>query len=555
MAEVEKIWLESYPEGVPAQVILSEGPQTLVEAFKKTCLKYSNRPAYENLGSVLTYQQIYDRSIRFAVYLQKKLKIKKGTRVAIMLPNLLQYPIALFGILLAGAVVVNVNPLYTPTELSHQLKDADAKAIIVLSNFAHVLEKALPNTAIEHIIVTDVGDSLPFFKKILVNFVVKTLQKRVPTYSLPGAHLFGDIFSRNDSMALDPVDIVSEDIAFLQYTGGTTGIAKGAVLTHKNLLANMLQVKAWVKNLLRSENEIMVAALPLYHILSLTVNFLNFFICGGLSLLITNPRDMKDFIRTLKKYPFTIITGVNTLFNGLLNQPEFSKLDFSKLHISLGGGMAVQQTVAERWQKVTGKALSEGYGLTEASPVVTVNPLGLDHFTGSIGLPLPSTEISIRDEHDEEVERGKIGELWVKGPQVMRGYWNNQSETEKILTKDGWLKTGDLVTMDQKGYIKVVDRKKDMILVSGFNVYPNEVEGVIAACPGVLEVGVVGVPEPIVGEAVKAVIVKKDPALTEQDIIKCCRQSLTGYKIPKKIEFRDALPKNNVGKILRRELR
>jgi long-chain acyl-CoA synthetase len=551
---MEKIWVSSYPDGVPPDVDLGEGPQTLIEAFTETCQKFSDRPAYTNLGTVLTYKDIQEKAQIFAAYLQQKFHVQKGTRVAIMMPNLLQYPIALFGILQAGGIVVNVNPLYTPVELAHQLNDAGAEVIIVLANFAHVLEKALSRTTIKHIIITEVGDPLPFLKRVIVNFVVKTMRKGVPYYNLPKAVSFREIFS-HQSLRLNNISFNSDDIAFLQYTGGTTGIAKGAILTHKNMLANMLQVKAWAKNSLRERGEIMVAALPLYHILSLTVNFLNFFICGGLSILITNPRDMKDFINTLKKHQFTIITGVNTLFNGLLNQPEFSKLDFSHLHISLGGGMAVQKPVAEKWQKVTGKPLSEGYGLTEASPVVTVNPLELDYFTGSIGLPLPSTEISIRDENDEEVKLGEVGELWVKGPQVMQGYWNNLSETQKTLTKDGWLKTGDLVTIDEKGYIKIVDRKKDMVLVSGFNVYPNEVEGVIAACAGVLEVGVVGVPEPIVGEIVKAVIVKKDPNLTEEDIIKCCRQSLTGYKIPKKIEFRDALPKNNVGKILRRELR
>lgn len=552
---MEKIWLRSYPNGVPAEIDAEQEGRSLADVFIKTCQHYKDRPAYANLGTTLTYQDILDRAKIFAAFLQQKLNLQKGTRVAIMMPNLLQYPIALFGVLLAGGIVVNINPLYTSSELSHQLSDAGAEVILVLSNFAHVLETALPQTAIKQVIVTDAGDCLPCWKKIAVNFIVKVVQKKVPEYHLPHALSFTEIFSTYQPEDFKSIELQPEDIAFLQYTGGTTGVAKGAVLTHRNLLANMLQVKAWAKNSLREDREIMVVALPLYHIFSLTVNFLNFFICGGLSLLITNPRDMKGFINTLKKYEFTIMMGVNTLFNGLLNQPEFSKLNFSKLHVSLGGGMAVQKSVAERWHEVTGKALFEGYGLTEASPVVTVNPLDREYYTGSIGLPLPSTDISIRDEHNQEVKLGEVGELCVKGPQVMQGYWHNVSETQKVITEDGWLKTGDLVKMDEEGFIRIVDRKKDMILVSGFNVYPNEVESVIAACPGVLEVGVVGVPEPIVGEIVKAVIVKKDPKLTEEDIIRCCRQSLTGYKIPKKIEFREALPKNTVGKILRRELK
>jgi long-chain acyl-CoA synthetase len=551
---VEKIWLKTYPAGVPAE-INTNTYASVVDIFHEACQKFESKPAFSNLGHQLTYREVASHSRAFAAYLQQTLGLAKGSRVAIMMPNLLQYPIALFGILQAGLIIVNVNPLYTPPELIHQLNDSGAEAIVVLTNFAHVLEKALPQTSIKHVIVTELGDCFPWLKRHLVNFVIKHVKKMVPVWSIPAASRYCDAIARGKRLTFTPEKLTHNDIAFLQYTGGTTGIAKGAVLTHGNMVANMLQARAWINPVVRDGKEIVITALPLYHIFSLTANCLTFIECGGLNVLITNPRDIPHFVKELSQFKFSVITGVNTLFNALLNDPNFSKLDFSNLHLALGGGMPVQRAVAEKWQKVTGKPLLEAYGLTETSPAVTINPLDLKGYNGSIGLPVSSTDISIRDNNNNEVANGETGELCVKGPQVMREYWHNPDETKKVFSVDGFLHTGDIAKIDQQGFIYIVDRKKDMILVSGFNVYPNEIEAVIASHPGVLEVGVIGEPDPNSGEIVKAVIVKKDPALTAEDVIHFCRQQLTGYKIPKKVEFRDSLPKSNVGKILRRELR
>ncbi|MDX2164202.1 MAG: AMP-binding protein [Gammaproteobacteria bacterium] len=553
---MEKIWLKNYPDDVPAEIDFKQ-LHSILDIFNEACEKYRDKPAFENLHHTITYGELNKQSQNFANYLTQILKLKKGDRVAIMLPNLLQYPIALFGILRAGLIVVNVNPLYTHSELEHQLSDAQAETIIILVNFASTLESALPRTPIKNIIVTELGDCFPFIKRHLVNFVIKKIKKMVPSYTLPNPILFRDaltVGAQNPS-SFDEKTLRQNDIAFLQYTGGTTGIAKGAMLTHHNMVANMLQAKAWMGDSLKEGQEIIVTALPLYHIFSLTVNCLIFLEIGAKNVLITNPRDIPGFIKNIKHLKFTAITGVNTLFNALLHHPDFENVDFSHLHISVGGGMAVQKIVAERWETVTKCGLLEGYGLTEASPAISMTPLNLKHYNGSIGLPLPSTDISIRDESGKEVALGESGELCVKGPQVMLGYWRNPQETENVIKADGWLYTGDIAKMDNNGFIYIVDRKKDMINVSGFKVFPTEIEGVIAKHPGVKEVGVVGVNDPVHGELVKAVIIKKDPALTKEEIIRFCHEELTGYKIPKIIEFWDALPKTTVGKTLRRALR
>jgi long-chain acyl-CoA synthetase len=553
---MEKIWLKSYPPGVPAEVN-ADINITIIDIFKEVCEKFSSKPAFYNFGKTLTYQELAKQSEQFAAFLQHKYKLEKGARVAIMLPNILQYPIALFGILQAGYIVVNINPLYTPSELAHQLKDSGAETIIVLANFAHTLEKALSQTNIKNIIITEIGDCLGIFKKNIFNFVIKFIQKKIPKFFLD-YFAYTKIFSINKTDKINkfnPVKISSDDTAFLQYTGGTTGVAKGAMLSHRNVASHMLQIKAWISSTIEEGKEAVITALPLYHIFSLSANCLTFMEMGGLNILITNPRDMNSFIKELKKNRFTVITGVNTLFNALLNHPDFAKLNFSHLHLTVGGGMAIQQSVAERWQKITGNVLLEAYGLTEASPGVLINPFNLEPYNGSAGLPFPSTEISIRDDNDQEVNIGETGELCIKGPQVMKSYWHHPEETKLVFTSDGWLRTGDIVKIDEKGYVYIIDRKKDMIIVSGFNVYPNEVEAVIVSHPGVLEVGVVGEPNAISGEIVKAVIVKQDPELKPEDIIRLCRTQLTGYKIPKKIEFRDSLPKSNIGKILRKALR
>jgi len=483
------------------------------------------------------------------------LKLNKGDRVAIMLPNVLQYPIAIFGVLRAGLTVVNTNPMYTARELRHQLHDAGASAIVVLDNFASVLAEVLHDTPCKHIITTGLGDLLGFPKSAIVNLMLRHVKKMVPPYSIPHAVRFGAALAAGARQTPPSVEIGHDDIAFLQYTGGTTGVAKGAMLSHGNMVANMQQSSAWLGTNVREGEEIIITAIPLYHIFALTANCLVFMKFGGLNYLITNPRDMPGFVKTLRGVRFTAITGVNTLFNGLLNTPGFDKVDFSTLHLSLGGGMAVQRAVAEHWKKVTGVTLVEAYGLTETSPAACMNPLDLIDYNSSIGLPISSTDAAIQDDNGNPLGTGEIGELCLKGPQVMKGYWQRPEETAKVLGADGWLHTGDIAKMDERGYFYIVDRKKDMILVSGFNVYPNEIEDVIAQCPGVLEVAAVGVPDEKSGEAVKVVIVKKDPNLTAETIREHCKKNLTGYKLPKIIEFRDSLPKTNVGKILRRELR
>jgi long-chain acyl-CoA synthetase len=552
---MEKIWLQRYPQGVPAEID-PDASDTLVEIFDQSCSKFRDRPAFSNMGRTLSYAEIDSHTRDFAAFLQQDLGLEKGDAVGIMMPNLLQYPIALFGILRAGLVVVNVNPMYTAQELQHQLKDAGAKSIVVLSNFAKVLQSVLSDTDIKHVITTDVGDMLGFPKALLVNFVVRHVKKMVPAYDLPAAIPFKEALSRGGKLTLKTPAISGEDLAFLQYTGGTTGVAKGAMLTHHSMSANVEQVARWVAPALQEGEEIAITALPLYHVFCLTANCLSFFKLGGLGVLITDPRDIPGFIKELSKWRFTAISGVNTLFNALANNPEFAKLDFSHMRLSVGGGMATQEAVAERWKSVTGVHILEGYGLTEASPVVCANPVDIDGYTGSIGLPIPSTEISLRDDQEKEVALGESGELCVKGPQVMKGYWKRPDETANVMTQDGWLKTGDIAIIDENGFCRIVDRKKDMILVSGFNVFPNEVENVVASCPGVLEVACIGVSDEKSGETVKLFIVPTaDSKLSVDEVKAYCRENLTGYKRPHQIEFRKELPKSNVGKILRRELR
>ena len=550
---MEKIWLKRYPAGVPAEI----DPQhydSLLELFEKSFQDYAELPAFENMGKVYTYQQMDDATKRFASYLQNQLGVKKGDKVAVMMPNLLQTPIAILGTLRAGATVVNVNPLYTTRELEHQLNDSETSTIIILANFARTLEEALPKTNVKNIVVTEIGDMLGGVKKHLVNFVVKHLKKMVPSYSLPNIIDFTDVMKSGDVSKYSRPHLTQDCLAFLQYTGGTTGVSKGAMLTHGNMVANLEQVTGCLDPLLNKGKEMVVTALPLYHIFALTANCLTFMKYGGHNLLITNPRDMKGFIKELQGKKFTVMTGVNTLFNGLLNTPGFSEIDFSSLKISLGGGMAVQRPVAEKWQTVTDSRLVEGYGLTECAPLVTVSPYDLAAFNGSIGLPAPSTELKIVKEDGTEAELGEAGELWVKGPQVMKGYYNRPEASAECL-KDGWFATGDVAKYDEEGFFYIVDRKKDMIIVSGFNVFPNEVEEVVAMHEGVLEVAAVGVPHEVSGEQVKIFVVKKDQSLTEKDIIKHCRENLTNYKVPKFVEFREDLPKTNVGKILRRALK
>ena len=547
-------WLAQYPKGVPAEIDL-EQYRNIVAVLEDSCDRYRSRPAFENMGKTISYDELDRLSYQFACHLLLDLKLKKGDRVAIMMPNLLQYPVAIFGVLRAGLTVVNTNPLYTARELKHQLNDSGAVAIVVVENFANVVQEVVKDTQVKHVFTTAVGDMLGFPKRQIVNFVLKYVRKAVPDYSLPGAVSFVDAVNAGAGKKLPSIDIAPSDIAFLQYTGGTTGVSKGAMLTHRNLVANMQQSSAWLGTNVKLGEEEIITALPLYHIFALTANCLVFIKFGGLNHLITNPRDMPGFVKTLSGIRFTAITGVNTLFNGLLNTPGFDKLDFSRLHLTLGGGMAVQRAVAERWKKVTGVPLIEAYGLTETSPAACINPMDLKDFNGAIGLPVPSTEASVQDENGQILPIGEVGELCIRGPQVMAGYWNRPEETAKVLSADGWLKTGDMARMDPNGYCYIVDRKKDMILVSGFNVYPNEIEDVIATHPGVLEVAAVGVPDEKSGEAVKVVIVKKDPNLSADDIKHHCRHELTGYKQPRYIEFRAELPKTNVGKILRRELR
>lgn len=551
---MEKIWLNSYQQGVDHEIDINQF-QSVVEVFDKSVQKFRDRPALANMDKVISYADLDRLAGQFASFLQHKLQLTKGDRVAVMMPNLLQYPVAVFGTLRAGGTVVNVNPLYTPRELEHQLNDSGAETIVILENFANVLEQVIARTKVKNVIVASIGDMLGFPKRHIVNFVVRKVKKMVPAWNLPGHLRFNDALDAGAAQPYRPVKLTHDDIAFLQYTGGTTGVSKGAMLLHKNIVANMLQAGAWVKPVVREGQEVIVTALPLYHIFALTANLMVFTEVGALNILITNPRDIPGFIKELKKYPVTAMTGVNTLFNALLNNPEFKTVDFSTWRLALGGGMAVQKAVAERWKKDTGVTLAEAYGLTEASPAVCMNPLDIPEYNGTIGLPVPSTDMEIRDAEGHEVPMGEAGELFIRGPQVMKGYWNRPDETAKVIDAKGFLATGDMAVVSPNGFVKLVDRKKDMILVSGFNVYPNEIEDVVASHPGVLEVACIGVPDDKSGEVVKVFVVKKDPTLTEQDVLEHCRKNLTGYKVPKAVEFRSELPKTNVGKILRRALR
>lgn len=551
---MEKIWLKSYPPGIPAEIDVNEF-RSVGDLFEKSCRTFAGRTAYINMGKGISYADLDRLTAQMAAYLQSELGLAKGARVAVMMPNVLQFPVAIFGILRGGFTVVNCNPLYTPRELEHQLKDSGAETIIVVENFASVLQEALPKTAVKHVVVTGLGDLLGFPKSLLVNFVVRNIKKMVPAWNIPNAVRFNDALVRGARHALKPVELTHDDIAFLQYTGGTTGVAKGAMLTNRNIIANLQQAHAWVKPFLAEGSGLIVTPLPLYHIFSLTANCLTFMKVGWTNLLITNPRDIPAFIKEMQTHSFNAITGVNTLFNALVNDPEFAKLDFSGLQVALGGGMAVQRAVAEKWKQITGKPLIEAYGLTETSPAATINPLSLADFNGAIGLPIPSTEVAIRDDDGRDLKIGEVGELCIRGPQVMKGYYERPEETAKVLMADGFLRTGDIAMIDESGFVRIVDRKKDMILVSGFNVYPNEVEDTVAQHPGVLEVAAVGVPDDKTGESVKVFVVKRDPNLTAESLIAHCKEHMTGYKVPKLVEFRAELPKTNVGKILRRALR
>ena len=551
---IERPWLASYPQGTPAEINADEFA-SIPDVLQGAIDQFRDRPAFTNMGVTLNYAQVDELSRQFAAYLLGELKLKKGDRVAIMMPNCLQYPIATFGVLRAGLAVVNVNPMYTARELRHQLGDAGVSVLLVLDNFGHTAQKALEKLDVPHLITTGLGDMLGFPKGAIVNFVLRHVKKMVPDYSLPGAVRFRDTLAAGRKHTLPKVTISPQDIAFLQYTGGTTGVAKGAMLTHRNMVANMEQASAWIAGGLAPGGETIITALPLYHIFALTANGLVFMKIGGHNWLITNPRDMPGFVKELKKVRFTAITGVNTLFNGLLNTPGFDEVDFSSLKITLGGGMAVQRSVAERWKQVTGVTLVEAYGLTETSPAACINPMTLSEYNGAIGLPIPSTDACIKDDEGNMLPLGEVGELCIRGPQVMKGYWQRPEDTAAAIDADNWLHTGDMARMDEQGFFYIVDRKKDMILVSGFNVYPNEVEDVIAMMPGVLEVAAVGVPDEKSGEVVKLVVVKKDESLTAEQIKAHARENLTGYKQPRIIEFRKELHKTNVGKILRRELR
>lgn len=549
---MEKIWLKNYDPRVPVDID-PDRYSSIVDIFEQSIEKYSDNVSYINMGKSITFAELDELSRDFAAYLQHS-GLKKGDAVAIMMPNLIQYPVALFGILRAGMTVVNVNPLYTPRELQHQLTDSNAKAIVIVENFACTLSEVINNTALETVLISSVGDMLSPLKKVITNLVLKHVKKMVPAYDLPNAVSFLKAVKQGHRQLYQRPEVTGEDLAFLQYTGGTTGLSKGAMLTHRNIVANLEQTSTILENEVEMGKELIVTALPLYHIFALQGNCLTFVKFGCPNLLITNPRDMPGFVAELAKYPFTVITGVNTLFNGLLNTPGFADLDFSGLKFALGGGAAIQRTVAERWQKVTGLVLLEGYGLTECCPTVTINPPQLQAYKGSIGMPIPSTDIKLVDEDGNEVPMGDAGEMLVKGPQVMKGYLNRPDATDEMIV-DGWLATGDIATCDTDGYFYIVDRKKDMILVSGFNVFPNEIEEVAAMHDDVVEAAAIGVPHEVSGEIVKLVIVSKNQELSEKDMIDHCRKHLTGYKIPKIVEFTNELPKSNVGKILRRELR
>ncbi len=551
---MERIWLEHYPEGVPADITDQAAAfDSLADLFEQSCRQYAGNTAYISMGASMTYAQTRDKAQAFAAWLQSQ-GVEKGDRVALMMPNLLQYPVCLFGTLMAGAAVVNTNPLYTAHELNHQLVDSGATTVVVAENFAHTLQQALPGTQVKRVVVTSLGEMLGFPKGAITDLVVRHVKKMVPAWKIPGALRLRDVLAAGARAPFHPPALTHDDLAALQYTGGTTGVAKGAMLTHGNLVSNVCQAYAWVRPFCNGDRECIVTALPLYHIFALTANCLTFMRLGASNLLIVNPRDIPAFIKEMGKVRFTALTGVNTLFNALLNHPDFSKLDFSSLQTTLGGGMAVQEAIAQRWLKTTGKPIAQAYGLTETSPAVTINPLDKVDFNGSIGLPVSSTDVAVRNDN-RTVAIGESGEICVKGPQVTAGYWNRPEETAKVFDADGWLLTGDIGYMNDKGYVFLLDRKKDMILVSGFNVYPNEVEAAAIEHPGILEAAAIGVPNGASGEVVKLYVIRKDPNLTEADVIAHCRKLLTGYKVPKYVEFREDLPRSNVGKILRKELR
>jgi len=549
---VEKIWLKSYPKGVPAEIDVN-AYASVRDVFDRVVGEFGARTAYTCMGKSITFAELEAASAAFGAFLQGR-GLKKGARVALMMPNILQYPVCLFGVLRAGFTVVNTNPLYTPRELEHQLTDSGAEMIVVVENFANTVQEVVGRTAVKQVVVTSIGEMLGW-KGPLVDFVLRHVKKMIPPWSLPGSMRLSEALAEGRRRKLEHVPITHQDIAFLQYTGGTTGVAKGAMLVHRNIVANLLQAGAWVKPFLGNERHVILTPLPLYHIFSLTANCLVFMTLGAENVLITNPRDIPGFVKEMSKHRFTAFTGVNTLFNALLNNPDFAKLDFSSLQMTLGGGMAVQKVVAERWKQVTGVPLIEAYGLTETSPAATMNPLDLPEYNGAIGLPVPSTDLVLRDDAGHDVPLGMPGEICIKGPQVMAGYWQRPDETAKVIDANGWLATGDIGVMDDRGFVRIVDRKKDMILVSGFNVYPNEIEAVVVTHPGVLECAAIGVPDAKSGEAVKLFVVRKDPSLTAEALLAHCRANLTGYKCPREVEFRAELPKSNVGKILRRELR
>ena len=549
---MDRIWLKSYPKGVPAEIDVNTYA-SLRDVFDSVVAEFGPQPAYTCMGKSITFAELDRASAAFGAFLQGR-GLKKGARVALMMPNILQYPVCLFGILRAGLTVVNTNPLYTPRELEHQLTDSGAEVIVVVENFAHTVQEVVGRTAVKQVVVTSIGEMLGW-KGPLIDFVLRHVKKMIPPWRLPGSMRLSEALAEGRRRKLEHVPITHQDIAFLQYTGGTTGVAKGAMLLHRNIIANLLQARAWLKPFLGTEDHIILTPLPLYHIFSLTANCLVFMTLGAENVLITNPRDIPGFVKEMSKHRFTTFTGVNTLFNALLNNADFAKLDFASLRLTLGGGMAVQKAVAERWKQVTGVPLIEAYGLTETSPAATINPLDLPEYNGAIGLPIPSTDLVLRDDAGHDVPLGQAGEICIKGPQVMAGYWQRPDETAKVLDANGWLATGDIGVMDDRGFVRIVDRKKDMILVSGFNVYPNEVESVVVTHPGVLECAAIGVPDAKSGEAVKLFVVRKDPDLTAEGLLAHCRVHLTGYKCPREVEFRAELPKSNVGKILRRELR
>ncbi|HLD84773.1 MAG TPA: AMP-binding protein [Coxiellaceae bacterium] len=547
-------WLKQYTHGVP-ETVNPDAFSSLVHFFEKYADDYSNDTAFQNFGVKLSYRDMKEKVRDFAAFLQQQLQLKKGMRFAIMMPNVLQYPIAIFGALKAGLIVVNVNPLYTARELTEQLNDAKADAILVLENFADRLEEALPNIKIQHVIIATMGDLLGTLKGNFFNFMLRYVKGKVPDYNMPNAIFFKKVLRSGKLLSFDPVELQNKDVAFLQYTGGTTGVSKGAMLTHRNIIANVLQCVSWIRDVKETHRGVTLGALPMYHIFSLTVCGMCIFPVGASTLLITNPRDIPSFIKAIRRAKISMVVGLNTLFHALLNHPNIKKVDFSRLKLTISGGMAMQRAVAERWQAVTGIPVLEGYGLTETSPVITLCPTNMTHFTGSVGVPVPSTDVVIRDEERHDLGFHQSGEIWARGPQVMKEYWHQPAETSKVIDKEGWLRTGDIGYMDERGFVYIVDRKKDMVIVSGFNVYPNEVEAVLSLHPGVSLVAVIGVPSEKTGEALKAFIVKKDPALTKEALIAFCRESLTAYKIPHIFEFRDELPLSNVGKVLRRELR